>query len=433
MNKISRLWAAVIGITLCTAAHGAVRTVFSSSGDAPAEILAQLHAATGTIRVAMYGFTDQRLAAALTNAAARGVDVRVIADRVQASGKTSCVPMLERTLGTNRVLRTSGRHGTGIMHLKVCVIDGHTVLSGSYNWTTRADADNWEVFDIITDAGVAANYTQEWSRISGTGLTAPPRHVYGWRRDTPSKLDKLYALPGVPVTLPTSTDLRTNCPPVYDQGQLGSCTANAIAAAWDFENHLQKFPWLTPSRLFIYYCERALEGTVGEDAGAQIRDGLTVVTQQGVCAETLWPYNIAKFTVKPPPPCYTAARADLVLQNQRLAQNLTTMKTVLAQGHPFVFGFTVYNSFESAAVASTGLVPMPQPNEDVLGGHAVLAVGYSDSFKINQPTGPPTIGAILARNSWGPCWGLSGYFWIPYSYVLNPNLASDFWAILKVE
>jgi C1A family cysteine protease len=98
------------------------------------------------------------------------------------------------------------------------------------------------------------------------------------------------------------------------------------------------------------------------------------------------------------------------------------MRSCLAEGFPFVFGFTVYASFESAKVANTGVVPMPVLAEKVLGGHAVLAVGYNDKQK-----------RFLVRNSWGTGWGMSGYFTIPYAYLTDSNLADDMWTIRDEE
>ena len=258
------------------------------------------------------------------------------------------------------------------------------------------------------------------------------QHVYGRVKDAPenpAQPDRRYRV-AAPIALPASVDLRTNCPAVYDQGQLGSCTANAIAAAYDFENHLQGQPWLFPSRLFIYFCEREMEGTIGQDAGAQLRDGLSVVTFRGCCPDSVWPYIVANFAKRPPLNAYMSAKNDQVLQSLRVQQDLVQIRAVLAQGHPVVFGFTVYSSFESAAVAKTGLAPMPGKNEQILGGHAVLIVGYCDTLKM---PGAKKAGAFLVRNSWGASWGLQGYFWIAYEYLTNAKLASDFWAILKVE
>ena len=208
---------------------------------------------------------------------------------------------------------------------------------------------------------------------------------------------------------------------IEDQGQLGSCTANAIAVAIWFDLIRQKITAFAPSRLFIYYNERAMEGTIQSDSGAAIRDGIKSINTLGVCSETLWPYSDANpgpFSRRPPAAAYTAALKNKSLKYQSINQNLPSMKGCLATGSPFVFGFTVYESFESDAVASSGVVPMPAKTESVLGGHAVLCVGYDDTSQ-----------RFLCRNSWGQTWGDGGYFTIPYAYLTNPKLASDFWVI----
>jgi C1A family cysteine protease len=176
-----------------------------------------------------------------------------------------------------------------------------------------------------------------------------------------------------------------------------------------------------PSRLFIYYNERVIEGTVDSDSGAQLRDGVKAVAKLGICPETDWPYDISKFTQKPPAKAFTDARRDLARNYLRIPQVLSQMKGCLAAGYPFVFGFTVYQSFESAAVAKSGKVPMPRANEQVLGGHAVCAVGYDDAQQ-----------SFIVRNSWGPRWGKQGYCFMPYTYLSDPQLASDFWTLRKV-
>lgn len=251
--------------------------------------------------------------------------------------------------------------------------------------------------------------------------TAPTVHkiqTYGWVPDLPDQRDLLYAAPApFQQNIPSSMDLSGKCPPVYDQGQLGSCTANAIGAAIEFEQKKR----FVPSRLFIYYNERVIEGTVASDSGAQIRDGIKSVATQGAPPEKVWPYDIAKFSLTPPPIAYTDAKKDMVTLYQRLIQDLNTMRGCLASGFPFVFGFTVYSSFESPAVAKSGIVPMPASGERSIGGHAVMAVGYDDKSR-----------EFLVRNSWGPDWGLKGYFKIPYAYLTETNLASDFWTIRGV-
>jgi C1A family cysteine protease len=245
---------------------------------------------------------------------------------------------------------------------------------------------------------------------------------YGWIPDLPDQRDHLYAAPvEMLVALPPSADLRPQCPPVYDQGHLGSCTANAIAAAIEFDRMKQNLPDFAPSRLFIYFNERTMEGTVSSDSGAQIRDGIKSVATQGACPETDWPYDISKFTQKPPDNAYKDALLDRAVSYQRLIQNANQMKGCLASGYPFVFGFSVYESFETPQVAQTGHAALPGPNESQLGGHAVMAVGYDDAQQW-----------FVVRNSWGPGWGMSGYFTLPYAYLLQPTLAADFWTIRLV-
>jgi len=254
---------------------------------------------------------------------------------------------------------------------------------------------------------------------------------YGWKPDLPDFRDFKYSAPQPPVGgLPPLVDLRPNCPPVYNQGQLGSCTANAIGGAVAFDQIKEKAPhvWV-PSRLFIYYNERVIEGDVGTDGGAQIRDGIKSINTQGVCSEDLWTYDITKFAVQPPQKCYTNARNHLVTSYQSVAQTMQQIKGCLVSGYPVIYGFTVYESFESQQVASTGLVPMPGTNETVLGGHAVLCVGYDDTATVQNPDGSPSTGMIIVRNSWGTGWGQNGYFLMPYDYVTNPNLASDLWTV----
>ncbi len=252
---------------------------------------------------------------------------------------------------------------------------------------------------------------------------------YGWIPDIPDHRDHLY---GAPIrtlqTLPPSVDLTAKCPAVYDQGQIGSCTANAIGAALEFDRMKQGLPDFMPSRLFIYYNERAMEHTTGSDSGAQIRDGVKSVGKQGDCPETEWPYDPSPaqdnklLTKRPTPQCYKDAKKYTAVQYQRIDQSLAQMKGCLAAGSPIIIGFTVYESFESSAVAQTGDAPMPGPGEQVLGGHAVLVVGYDDATS-----------RFRLRNSWGTGWGKKGYFTLPYTYLTDSNLSSDFWTINVVS
>ncbi len=243
---------------------------------------------------------------------------------------------------------------------------------------------------------------------------------YGWVRDLPDHRD--FRFGSALKRLPTLVDLRAQFPPVYDQGDLGSCTANAVAGLMQFDEEKQHAISATmPSRLFIYYQERVLEGTVNSDSGAQLRDGIKVVVKSGVCPETVWPYDISQFAVQPSPQAYADATQEKALVYMRVSQRLSQVRGCLAAGFPFTFGFAVYESFESQAVADTGIVPLPAPGEALLGGHAVCAAGYDDSQQ-----------CFIVRNSWGSQWGDSGYGYMPYAYLLDRDLAGDFWTIRRV-
>lgn len=247
---------------------------------------------------------------------------------------------------------------------------------------------------------------------------------YGWVPDLPDMRDHMFSAPQeVLDALPAKVDLRPGCPPVYDQGQLGSCTANGIGAAYQYMQRKQKMADFMPSRLFVYYNERSMEGTVDTDSGAMIRDGVKSVATLGLCPEAMWAYDITKFRAKPPAACYTTALKNQAIVYRRVINtNRSQIQGALASGTPVVFGFTVYESFETAAVAKTGAVPLPGHGEKVLGGHCVVAVGYDDATQ-----------RFLVRNSWGTGWGDKGYCTMPYAYLTDANLARDFWAIYAVE
>ena len=248
---------------------------------------------------------------------------------------------------------------------------------------------------------------------------------YGWIKDEFYYRDHLYVASYAFVEnkgfAVRKIDLRDECPKVYDQGNLGSCTANAIAAAIEFEK-LKLNKDMMPSRLFIYYNERSMEGTVSHDWGAQIRDGIKSTVKLGVCSEDKWPYNISKFIDKPTDECYTEALNNQVLSYSRLDNNnINHLISCLNEGYPFVFGFNVYESFESNEVAKTGIVRMPKDFERSVGGHAVMGVGYDLDNKV-----------FIVRNSWGDGWGQKGYFTMPFEYVTG-KLSNDFWTIRLTE
>ena len=229
--------------------------------------------------------------------------------------------------------------------------------------------------------------------------------------------------------LPKTVDLRSLCPPVYDQGDLGSCTANAGCAA----NSMRLArPDLMFSRLYLYYKERQLEGDIQDDGGAQISDIGKVLQEFGVCLEKEDPYDVGTFTATPTAED-DAEAAQYKISSYKSLSDIDHIKAYLATNKkPVLMGMDVYESFESDAVAATGKVPMPSRSEQCLGGHAVLIVGYIDgpaaSSFFDRLFKKPS-GCFIVRNSWGESWGDKGYFYLPYEYVLE-KLAFDFWTIM---
>lgn len=240
---------------------------------------------------------------------------------------------------------------------------------------------------------------------------------YGWRPSRPDKRDLKFSLPrSMDIKLPAVVDLEPQCPVIYDQLDLGSCTAHAGGGLAQFLMMKLGRKVYRPSMLAIYYWERVLEKTVNEDSGASLRDAIKVMASKGVPADWLMPYEPSKFKVAPAKAVEDFAAQHKIGQYLSLRQNLQDMKYCLATGYPFIFGFSVYDSFESDVVAKTGLMPMPKKKESLLGGHAVMAVGYDDNKKL-----------VKVRNSWGEKWGKKGYFFMPYQFIQDPDLADDFW------
>jgi C1A family cysteine protease len=243
----------------------------------------------------------------------------------------------------------------------------------------------------------------------------------GWRPSLPDHRDALYRYtPPIHVAINLPPQVQLSDLPIWDQGQLGSCTGNGIAFCLLYDAVRQGLlrPEDVPSRLMIYWGERSIEGTINSDAGANIRDGIKFVSQSGACLETDWPYDISRFRDRPPDSCWQHAKAYQALSYYPVGQNVQLMKACLAEGFPFVFGFTCFSGLDSVDTAQHGLLPMPAPNEAPLGGHCVVAVGYDETARY-----------FRCRNSWSPSWGDSGYFYMPFEYLARPDLASDFWTI----
>jgi C1A family cysteine protease len=250
----------------------------------------------------------------------------------------------------------------------------------------------------------------------------------GWRPSLPVyRRAMMFASPFQRAALPPMVDLTAGCPPIYDQGQLGSCMGNALAFAVQFDRIRQGLPDAArvPSRLMIYYLGRELEGTVASDSGAQGYDGITALQRTGTCYEDGpdgWPYDVAMFAVRPPAACYAAAANDRAVQALQISQDIDQVRGCLADGFPVAFGFTCYPALDSEAVARSGLLPMPGAGEEPIGGHEVAAVGYDDASRL-----------LLVRNSWGTGWGQAGYFRMPYEYLIRRDLASELVTIRLVS
>jgi C1A family cysteine protease len=219
--------------------------------------------------------------------------------------------------------------------------------------------------------------------------------------------------------LPTSGSIKQYCTSIYDQGQLGSCTANAFCGAYR-AMALQKSGSITfePSRLYLYYAERAMEGQISADCGADVIDGESYVQKYGICSEKSWPYNIPNFKKKPPTACNKEALSHKISSYSVIpidSNLLTNIKQAINNKTPVLIAIAVYDSFESETTAKTGVVTIPKCTEQSVGGHEMCIVGYTDKPKL-----------FTVMNSWGSNWGKGGFCYIPYSYITNPDLAFEF-------
>ena len=246
-------------------------------------------------------------------------------------------------------------------------------------------------------------------------------HRYGWKPSLPGVLVKAADTTGLAVK--PEVDPRAAMPPVFDQGQLGSCTANATAAAFQYDQWLDGHKIGALSRLWIYWQERSIEGSLSQgDCGAMGSDAFIAASTVGVPAETDWPYVISKFNPKTPPAKATKdAKSHYLLHKPThlVPQAETAIKQVLSNQQTIAFGFTVYESFEEDW--PTPHMPIPEPHEQVLGGHEVLLCGYLES----DPK------YAIVRNSWGSSWQDGGYFLFPWAELLKRSVCSDFRTIVR--
>lgn len=258
---------------------------------------------------------------------------------------------------------------------------------------------------------------------------------FGWVRDPISVKDKLYSARPKRVSvpdLPRKTNNIFTAPPAVDQTNIGSCVGNSTAMNLKHDAIKQGVENAElPSRLFIYYNTRVMEGHRNEDTGCCIRNAIKIVAHLGAPPESLWPYVTERFAKCPPFSAYQEARKHQAVEYFRIDwSNLDEIKQCLAGGHGFVFGFTCFESFMSSATATSGVMQVPQAGEKEYGGHAVYGLDYDDDAMFPGWSKP---GGVLVQNSWGEDWGIKGRFWMPYEAITSPTLSDDFWTIRKVE
>jgi C1A family cysteine protease len=250
----------------------------------------------------------------------------------------------------------------------------------------------------------------------------PPRK-FGLTFD--ARTPKVKVVPGaISGKLPAAADLRTKLSPIDDQGRIGACTGFTMVGLAEFRAR-QKGNTDELSPGFIYMMELKEDGNVGKDAGSRISTGMRVLNKYGTCPEAMHPYlaaadqttpaNITKYLSNlPSAEAMTAATANKI-GVAKPVRDLNGFKSALAAGQPVAFGIAVFKSFMSPEAKTTGVIPMPASNEEMLGGHAILAVGYDDAKKV-----------VVFRNSWSPKWGDKGYGYLPYDYF-KKDLAGDAW------
>lgn len=240
---------------------------------------------------------------------------------------------------------------------------------------------------------------------------------FGWKRDLPDYRDLLYTVTRT-AKLPDKVDLRDKCSKVEDQGELGSCTANAVVGALEYLLNVNGEEFEDKSRLYVYYFTREGERTIKYgDVGATNRGTIKAIKKMGACDEKLWKYDVKKFNTKPNPDCQAEGKKHVISSYFRL-KTINQIKTALADGYPVIVGVTVYSGFLSSKVAKSGNVNLPTKRESEEGGHAILLVGYDESKQ-----------RFIFRNSWSTEWGNEGYGTIPYVYVRD--MGDDFWIIKK--
>lgn len=273
-------------------------------------------------------------------------------------------------------------------------------------------ADPRTIIDISQDHGLSKKVFR-----ANSVVKKKPKRPLQWVKDKPDARDIIYIPAGN--ILANKIDLRLYCSPIEDQGSLGSCTGQAIAGAIELLNTRGGRP-NDVSRLFIYYFEREILGTINYDSGAYIRDGIKATSTYGASLESLWPYIISKYNVRPDDIAIADGEQRKVVRYERILDHDGCLDA-LNNGYPIAIGYYVYPSFYN--MGTDNIMPIPNPaTEMLLGGHAVLLVGYDLESEL-----------YIVRNSWGVEWGDKGYFYMPFEIIKNNALSDDFWTIKEVN
>ena len=224
-------------------------------------------------------------------------------------------------------------------------------------------------------------------------------------------------LPNINLTDNSSIDLRNKFPQVYDQGKIGSCTANALCSIFEYDTDSFK-----GSRLFLYYNERLLINETDKDNGGYLSDGILTLKNYGICEEKYWPYIIENIFNKPSEEAYEKAKKNYIIEAISIENELEIIKYWLNKNEPIALGIAIYSNFVNFSSARNGKIGLPTIDDKFIGGHAVILCGYNDNTK-----------EFILRNSWGSYWGENGYFYLPYSYITNKDLCGDLWIITKIK
>jgi len=241
------------------------------------------------------------------------------------------------------------------------------------------------------------------------------KYGFGWRRDKLDHRDIKYS--AYPIQVKKPIDLREHMPVIYDQGQTSSCVANATAAAFEYVRMAQTLPDWIPSRLFIYWLARSYEGSTITDDGSQIRDAVKAVSKVGAPSEKIWPFSIDHVNTRPTVEAFNAAKHSMILSYDSVPQKLEHILSCLTHNGPVLFGSSVFSEIQTT---TDGYIPMPGPDEQPIGGHAMLIVGWQ-----------PDTQRFIIRNSWSESWGDKGYGYMDAAYILNESLTDDLWVLWK--